>query len=149
MRRADLLTGIGLLALAALYFQQSFAITVGFAADRLGPTFFPRLLALSLGGCALALIARALRGRSDPTPLPAVRLPLLLGTLGLTAAYTLLLAPLGYLLATPLYVAALVLLLGYRRRAGVAGTALGVTVVLYLVFARALKVLVPMGPLRF
>jgi hypothetical protein len=149
VRRADLLVGIGLLALAAFYFQQSFAITVGFAADRLGPTFFPRLLALALGGCALVLIARALRGRSDPAPLPVVRLPLLLGTLGLTAAYALLLAPLGYLLATPLYVAALVLLLGYQSRAGLARAGRGVTIVLYLVFARALKVLVPMGPLRF
>jgi hypothetical protein len=63
-------------------------------------------------------------------------------------AYVLVLTPLGYLLATPLYVAALVWLLGYRSRAGLAGAALGVTIVLYLVFAQALKVLVPMGPLR-
>lgn len=148
MRRADLMTGVGLLAFAAAYFQQSFAITVGFAGDRLGPTFFPRLLALVLAGCALVLIARALRGRSDPAPLPAVRLPLLLGTLGLTVVYILALAPLGYLLATPPYLAALVWLLGYRSPTGLAGAAVGITAVLYLVFVQALKVLVPMGPLR-
>ena len=148
MRRADLLIGVGLLAFAAFYFQQSFAITVGFAADRLGPNFFPRLLALTLVACALALIGRSLRGRSDPAPLPPMRVPLLVWTLGLTIAYALALQRLGYLIATPLYLAALVWLLGYRSPAGLAGTALGVTAALYLVFAQALKVLVPMGLLR-
>jgi len=148
MRRADLLIGLGLLAFAAFYFQQSFTITVGFAADRLGPTFFPRLLALVLAACALALIGRSVRGRSDPAPLPTVRASLLLWTIASTIAYVMALSPLGYLIATPLYLAALVWLLGYRSPTGLAGTALGVTAVLYLVFAKALKVLVPMGLLR-
>jgi len=147
MRRADLLIGIGLLATAAVYFQQSLAITVGFASDRLGPTFFPRLLALSLAGCALALIWRSVRGRSDPSPLPPVRTALLLGTVGLTVIYALALRPLGYLIATALYLAAIVRMLGYRNPVGFVGTAAGVTAALYLVFARALHVLVPMGPL--
>lgn len=147
MRRADLLIGLGLLTFAAFYFQQSFAITVGFAADRLGPKFFPRVLALALAGCAFALIARSVGGRSDPAPLPTVRISLLLWTMTLTIAYVMALSPLGYLIATPLYLAALVWLLGYRSPAGLAGTALGVTAALYLVFAQALKVLVPLGPL--
>jgi hypothetical protein len=148
MRRADLLIGIGLLAFAAFYFRQSYEITVGFASDRLGPAFFPRLLALTLAGCALTLIARSLRGRSDPAPLPSIRTNLLLWTLGLTIAYVAALRPLGYLIATPLYLAALVWLLGYRSPVGLAGTAIGVTAALYLVFVQALKVLVPMGLLR-
>src|SRR3990170_605634 len=105
MRRADLLIGLGLLAFAAFYFQQSFTITVGFAADRLGPTFFPRLLALVLAACALALIGRSVRGRSDPAPLPTVRASLLLWTIASTIAYVMALSPLGYLIATPLYLA--------------------------------------------
>ncbi len=148
MRRADLLIGIGLLAFAAFYFQQSFAITVGFAADRLGPTFFPRLLALVLAACALALITRSVWGRSDPAPLPPVRAALLMGTIGLTVVYALALQPLGYLIATILYLATMVRILGYSNPVGLVGTAAGVTVALYLVFARALHVLVPMGPFR-
>ena len=147
MRRADLLIGIGLLAFAALYYRESLEITVGFAADRLGPTFFPRILAASLAACALVLIWRSLRGRSDPGPLPPVRIGQFLATVGLTLAYALLLHPLGYVIATPLYLAGLVVSLGYRSMTGVAGTAVGVTIVLYLVFARALHVLIPMGPL--
>ncbi|MDR7522702.1 MAG: tripartite tricarboxylate transporter TctB family protein [Armatimonadota bacterium] len=147
MRRADLLVGVGLLVVAILYYQQTFAITVGFASDRLGPAFFPRLLALALGSCAVALSWRSIRGRSDPGPLPPVQARLFLATLGLTVAYALLLPSLGYLLATPLYVVAVVGVLGYRHPGGLAAAAVGITGVLYLVFVRALKVLVPMGPL--
>lgn len=146
MRRADLLIGIGLLAFAALYYRESFAITVGFASDRLGPTFFPRLLALLLAACGIALIRRSATGRSDANPLPAVRIGLFAWTVGLTLAYAVLLTPLGYLVATMLYMLAMSLALGYRQILGLFGSAVAVTITLYLVFARALHVLVPMGP---
>lgn len=147
MRRADLLIGIGLLIFAALYFRESFEITAGFASDRLGPAFFPRLLAGALAASALGLIWRSLGGRSDATPLPPVRIGLFLWTVGLTLAYAFLLPSLGYLIATVLYVAAMIWLLGYHNLVGLVATTAGVTAVLYLVFARALHVLVPMGPL--
>ena len=146
MRRADLVIGIGLLAFAGLYYRESLEITVGFASDRLGPIFFPRLLAVALALSALGLIRRSLTGRSDPGPLSPVRLGLVAGTVGLTLAYALLLRPLGYLIATPLYLAGVVAVQGARDVRGLLGTAVGVTAVLYLVFARALHVLVPMGP---
>ncbi|OFX28812.1 MAG: hypothetical protein A2Z07_07380 [Armatimonadetes bacterium RBG_16_67_12] len=147
MRRADLLIGIALLAFAAFYFQESSKITIGFAADRLGPKFFPQLLAAALGSAALALVWRSLRGRSDPEPLQPMRVRLFLWTVVSTLTYVLLLPSLGYLIATPLYLVAIILLLGYRNVAGLVATTAGVTAVLYLVFARTLHVLVPMGPL--
>lgn len=146
MRRADFWIGLGLLAFAAFYYQQSLSITVGLAADRLGPTFFPRLLAATLALAALGLLWRSARGRSDPAPLPPARLGLFLWAVGLTAAYALLLPRAGYLIATPVYLGAVIWLLGFRHPAGLAATAIGVTAALYLVFARALHVLVPMGP---
>ncbi len=145
MRRADLLIGIGLLLFAALYFRESFEITVGFASDKLGPTFFPRLLAAALGASALGLIWRSRSDRSDPTPLPPVQIGLLAWTVGVTLAYALLLRPVGFLIATPVYLAGIVWTLGYRSLAGLSATAVGVTVVLYAVFARALHVLLPTG----
>jgi hypothetical protein len=89
-------------------------------------------------------------GRSDPSPLPVVRLAMLAGAAALTIAYALLLGPLGYVIATPLYLAALIGLLGHRDRLdrkSLFAVAVGGTAVLYLVFVRALHVLVPMGPL--
>lgn len=145
MRRADAVIGLGLLVFAALYFQQSFAINRGFASDLLGPTFFPRVLAAALALLALALVARAARNRSERTPLPTARGGVFLGVVILTAAYALLLPWAGFLLATPVLVGVVIALMGLREWRPLLGTAIGVTVVLYLVFARFLHVLLPPG----
>ncbi len=148
MKRADLAIGLGLLVLSAVYFQQSFGIIRGFASDRLGPAFFPRLLALTLAALALTLIVRAVSGRSDPSRPPAVRLGVFAGLVLLLVLYTLLLPRLGFVLMTPVLVAGAIWLLGLRQWGYLVGTAVGVTAVLYLVFARTLHVLLPMGPLK-
>ncbi len=148
MRRADLLIGLALLVFAVVYFEQSFAITRGFASDRLGPAFFPRLLALALAVLAATLVVRAVMGRSDPSRPPAVRSRVFAAVLVLLAAYALLLPSAGFLLATPLMLGTVIWLLGLRRWPSLVGTALGVTATLYLVFGRALHVLLPIGPLK-
>jgi putative tricarboxylic transport membrane protein len=147
MRRADLLGGIGLLLFAAFYFERSFAISTGLASDRLGPTFFPRILASVLALLAAVLIVRALSDRSDRAPLSAVRAARLFGVLALTAIWALLLPRAGFLLVTPLLLGSVMWTMGLRRWRGLIGVSLGMTLVLYLVFVRALKVLLPMGPL--
>ncbi|MGH2626934.1 MAG: tripartite tricarboxylate transporter TctB family protein [Anaerolineales bacterium] len=148
MRRADAVIGLSLLVFAALYFQQSFAIRTGFAPDRLGPTFFPRLLAGALALLALTLIARAAADRSERPPLPPARIGVLIGVTGLTAAYALLLPLVGFLLATPVLIGAVIALMGLREWRPLLVTAIAVTVVLYLVFARFLHVLLPPGLLE-
>lgn len=147
MRRADAVIGLVLLVFAALYFQQSLGIVRGFASDRLGPTFFPRLLAVALALLAITLVARAAGNRSERAPPPAVRVGVFLGVMGLTAAYALLLPSVGFLLATPVLVGGVIALMGLREWRPLLGTAIGVTLTLYLVFARFLHVLLPSGPL--
>lgn len=148
MKRADLAIGLGLLVLSAVYFQQSFGIIRGFASDRLGPAFFPRMLALTLAALALTLIVRAVSGRSDPSRPPAVRLGVFAGLVAVLVIYAFLLPRIGFVLATPVLVAGAIWLLGLRQWGYLVGTAVGVTAVLYLVFARTLHVLLPMGPLK-
>jgi len=148
MKRADLAIGLGLLVLSAVYFQQSFRIIRGFASDRLGPAFFPRLLALTLAALALTLIVRAVSGRSDPSRPPAVRLGVFAGLVAVLVIYAFLLPRIGFVLTTPVLVAGAIWLLGLRQWGYLVGTAVGVTAVLYLVFARTLHVLLPMGPLK-
>lgn len=147
MKRADALGGLALLVFAALYYQQSFSIVRGFASDRLGPAFFPRLLAIVLAVLAITLIVRAARGRSDAAPLPPVRGGLLAATTLLTAAYVVVLPFAGFLLATPVLLAALIWLLGIRRWPQLLGVAVGIAIVLYLAFDRGLHVLLPRGML--
>jgi len=148
MRRADFYIGLGLLAFALVYYQQSFSIVRGFASDRLGPAFFPRMLALALAALSLALIGRALAGRSDPSRPPEMRLGVFAAVMGLLVVYAAVMPVVGFLIATPVLLAAVIRLLGLRQWAAVLGTAVGVTAVLYVVFGRALHVLLPLGPLR-
>lgn len=148
MRRADFYIGLGLLAIAMVYFQQSFSILRGFASDRLGPAFFPRMLALTLGALALTLIVRAVSGRSDPSRPPEMHLGVFAAVVGLLVVYSFVLPAAGFLLATPVLLGAVIWLLGLRRWGALLGTAVGATAVLYLVFGRALHVLLPLGPLK-
>lgn len=145
MRRADLAAGLLLLAFAAVYYQQSFLIVRGFASDRLGPAFFPRLLAGALAVLALALLARAVGGRSDPSPPPAARTGLLAATLVLLVAYALVMPRVGFLVASPVFFAAVLVCLGVREPVPVTAVAVGLTAVLYVVFGRLLGVLLPPG----
>lgn len=146
MRRADLAAGLLLLAVAAVYFQQSFLIVRGFATDRLGPAFFPRLLAGALTLLALALVARAVGGRSDSSPPPSARAGLLAAILVLLVAYALAMRRVGFLVATPAFFAAVLAALGVREVFPVAVVAVVLTVALYVVFGRLLGVLLPPGP---
>jgi putative tricarboxylic transport membrane protein len=145
MRRADFYIGLGLLAFALVYFRQSFMILRGFASDRLGPAFFPRMLALALAALALTLIIRAVAGRSDPSRPPAIRAGTLAIVLVVLVLYAFVLPYLGFLIATPLMLGAVIWFLGLRAWSSLAATAVGVTVVLWLVFARLLHVLLPAG----
>jgi putative tricarboxylic transport membrane protein len=148
LRRADFAIGLGLLAFALVYYQQSFSIVRGFASDRLGPAFFPRMLALSLAALSLVLIVRALAGRSDPSRPPAMRLGVFAAVMGLLVVYAVIMPAVGFIVATPVLLAAVIWLLGLRQWAALLTTAIAVTAVLYVVFGRALHVLLPLGPLR-
>jgi hypothetical protein len=147
MQRADLWGGIGLLLFAAFYFERSFAISTGLASDRLGPTFFPRVLAIVLALLAAILIGRALSGRSDPAPLSKVRTTRLFAILLVTVAWGLLLPRAGFLLITPFLLGMVMWTMELRGWRGLIGVSVGMTLLLYLVFVRGLKVLLPMGPL--
>ena len=147
MRRADLLSGIGLFLFSTFYFERSFAISTGLASDRLGPTFFPRLLALLLALLSVVLIVRAAWDRSSPTPLHPVRTGRLFAVFALTIAWALLLPRLGFLIITPLLLGSVIWILGHRRWRTLIGVSLGMTLILYAVFVRALHVLLPMGHL--
>jgi putative tricarboxylic transport membrane protein len=147
---ADRILGIALIVLAAFYYWLSFDIEIGFASDRIGPQAFPRGLAVLLGIASLALVARSFgRGASasGPAATEGERLDRLYWTLGLLLVYLIAMPRVGFLLATPPFLAAFTLLYGYRRWVPLVATALGTTIALHLVFARLLGVRLPTGVL--
>jgi hypothetical protein len=80
------------------------------------------------------------RGALAPRPL--------LGAIALTAAYLAVLEPAGYLLATPPYLAALLLVQGRVTPRAFVLTVLGLPVALYVLFAVVMRVPLPPGPLE-
>jgi hypothetical protein len=115
----------------------------------IGPGFYPQILFAIAAGLSAALVVSDLtsRRRADVSPVP-YRLVVI--TFAIFAAYVALLQPLGYRVATFLFVAGLAAALDPprgRRWALVLTVALGTTLVTYYVFEGYLSVLLPRGRL--
>jgi putative tricarboxylic transport membrane protein len=136
-------SGLGVLAL-------TIGLPAATAADPVGPRGFPSLLGLAILACgvALALGRRGTPADADAESRGTLAPGSLLGAIGLTALYLAVLEPAGYLLATPPYLAALLLVQGHVTARAFALTALGVPAVLYLLFAVLMRVPLPPGPLE-
>ena len=72
---------------------------------------------------------------------------MLVAVLVVLVLYALALPSLGFLIATPLMLGVIIWVLGLRAWSSLAVTAVGMTVVLWFVFVRLLRVLLPAGPL--
>lgn len=151
--------GALLVLVAAGWIVAAWGLPAGSAMDPLGPRGFPVLLGLVLAAAGVTLIVqgarRAAGGATDAAPEEDAG-PFspgrLLGALGLTGAYLAGLEPLGYLVTTPLYVAALLILQGGVPWRPLLLTALGLPLVLFLFFATLMGVPLPWGvlePLRY
>ncbi len=114
----------------------------------LSPWLFPLLLALIGLPLAAALLRRAWResGLEADEAVPAVSAPgqrRMAALVLLTAAYLVLMGPIRFVPATMLYLAALIRLLGERRRGMIAAVAVLTPLALYALFALALSVRLP------
>lgn len=141
------------IALAAL-FALAFLATLRLGRSLEPPFLYPQLL---LALVALLFVAlSALPRRALTTVVVAVgggpgerRLALarVAGTIALTVAYVALWDVVGFFVATPLYGAAAVALLGERHWTVVAALPLALTALIWAVFFEGLGVPVPLGPL--
>lgn len=136
-------------------------IPLGVATDPLGPRFFPIALGALIALCGVLLASGLVlaRGRARPGATGAGSDPdddtvgtfsvsRLVAAIVLTALYLAAFEPLGYLLATPLYVLAVMLLHRGSAPSTLVLTPLVVTVVLYAVFKYGLLIPVPDGILE-
>jgi putative tricarboxylic transport membrane protein len=147
---AGLAFGLGLLVLT-LRLDVDLQRNVGGA---IGPEAYPGLLAAAILLLSLLLLWQTLRGRAEPAVLqelatapdqrPAASGRVLLALL-LLCAYTLLLEPLGFLVATPLLLIALMRLTGERRWWLAVPSALLMTVLLYAFFRYGMNLVLPEG----
>jgi putative tricarboxylic transport membrane protein len=144
MKNQNLISGLALLALAALLFQQTSNLTY---ITRLGPGpgFFPYWLSLALGLIALGIIWQSLRASvpvmKAATPWPARARSLATVTILALAALAFEVA--GFRLTILVMLAALLPLFGYRQPVGIALLAFGGSFGSYALFHTALKVPLP------
>ena len=141
--KIDLLTGLGLMALSVgVYFltQDMIRVPAG-----IGPGDYPRVIAVGLFvlGALLAVQSVGTSQATPRSPYPpgaAVRVTALVVTV---LVYIRLMPHLGFLLSTPLFLAAAMLLFGVRRTVLILASSVGVTLAVYGIFYSLFQILLP------
>lgn len=145
-----LLIGVGLLVASA-------QLQAGNATDPLGPRGFPSLLGVGFIGAGIALLTKSalvarypgahveeVEDSEDEDQGPAARSRLLLAC-GTIVLYLLVLPVGGFLLSTPAFVAAMIVLQGGASRRSFIAMVVGFPIAVYLLFAVLLGVTLPTG----
>lgn len=164
MNWSNIIIGIILLAASVFYYYSTMDFPPPTKTENLGPAFFPTLLAVVLAILSLLLViaglfprgasrkdkdAAALEGaerlEEDAFGADAISFQPLFAAVGLSFLYVGLISVLGYLVSTPLFLIALIRLLGYEKWVNNVIASAGLTIALYLLFVVALGVHLPEG----
>ena len=156
--RREIAIAVFLAVFGAVVIALGGKIEPGVYTDPLGPRVFPRALGVGIAFCGLLLGVGAIfrwqpekagllsgaegaeeveRGPFSPTRL--------LGAVAATAIYVAAFEPVGYLITTPLYVVAILLIHGGATWRTLIVAPIVITIVLYLTFRFALRIPVPGG----
>ncbi len=151
MRRADVVAGASLLALAVAFSAGALTHYSYWGPNGPGPAFLPFWLGLTMALLAALLLAGALRSREPGDPwLPRGEgLKRLAVVLGATVALVALLNVVGMVLGTALFLIVLVRFLDRTPWPLTLAVAIGTSGINFLVFTRWLKVPMPVNALGF
>jgi putative tricarboxylic transport membrane protein len=158
-RRIDMAVALGFVLAGLLVIWQATLIKQGVMRDPVGPraAFYLCGGIMALGGLWVALrnglalrVGAGILGEAEgteDTPGHPARFARAAALAGLCFGYALLFNPLGYLIATPLFLLAALRLMGQRQWGWNLLIAVVFTLLAYLVFAKVLGVRMPHGPL--
>jgi len=153
VKKANIACGLVGMAFSAYAFIQ----TLGFRKFPLvpiGPEFFPRYMAGGLFICSAVLIIQALLSKPKKTEKSPTISPFDKGMqrlfvgIAIIIVYAMLWEPLGFLIASPLAMMAIMLLCGYRRYSMMVIFSLGTTLVIFGAFRIFLNINMPLGILH-
>ena len=153
MRKANIACGVVGMAFSAYAFIQTLSFRQ-FRNVPIGPEFFPRHLAIGLFICSAILVIQAVMAnpatdKKAPTISPFNRgMQRLFIGIAIIIVYAMCWEPLGFVIATPLAMAAIMFLLGYRRYLMMVIFSLGTTLVIFGAFRIFLNVDMPLGLLE-
>jgi putative tricarboxylic transport membrane protein len=156
--RRDLVIALAVAALGAGIMWMTGSIRMGIARDLIGPRAIPYAIGTLLLAGGLVLSLRRLRfmnagsgfvvpeeGTEDTPDYPASAGRVLF-IMALSVAYVALLMPVGYLIATPPFVALTFVAMGERKAVYTVVIPLLWTLLTYLLFSQLLDVRMPVGP---
>lgn len=151
MKTADLIGGGTGIALGCFVLYEGSKMPADLIM-KIGPSYFPNVLAMVLIIFSLILIVYALLGRSkghaDPIRLGDKGIQRALISLLAIVAYAVFLDLLGYPVVTVLLVSGIMMLLGKRNPLQIACVSVATTFVVWLLFAKLLMLSMPMGILE-
>lgn len=141
-RAGDIVAGVVLLALVVTVFVITLDFPPPGQPNDPGTAAFPRLVAGALGVLAVMLLVRPEQGEPLPRARDALRVA---GVVGLLLFYVAILEPLGFILATIIFLVGALLLAGARSLLVLVLMPAGVSVALFYVFYELLRVSLPRG----
>ncbi len=157
MKRGDFVAG----AIGVAVSGGALAMASDFPADivmKIGPAFFPNLLAGLFLVCSAILMVSAALAKpapgvaADPPPVSGLSLEngalRAVVTVLAVVAFALALRPVGFILTSTAFLAAMMALLGLRRPVLMLAVSLGVTAGIYIVFEKLLGLTLPAGVLE-
>ena len=147
----DIIAAIGLLIFSALYAWATFYIPDRTIPNTPGPSFFPFVIITVVGILSLALLIKGISGlrtgEGGQFQESAARLPAL--TMGVFFIYLVLLPWVGFLIASVVFFAVLMVLYGGREPVKIVIWSLAVPIGLFVIFTEAFQILLPRGPFGF
>jgi hypothetical protein len=154
-RRTDALVAFGVIVFGAIFLAGTTTIRTDLVADAVGPIILPRLVALFLivGGSYIAIqnirgfrrgTASTDEGAQDEPDSPASSRRAFT-VMGLTLLFPALMVPLGFLLATPIYLSSAFYVLNERSRMVLIVVPIASSIGIYLLFGKVLRVNLPTG----
>ena len=153
MRKANFVCAI----IGMLFSGAAFIKTFSFRQFKnvpVGPEFFPRALAAGLFVCSAVLLIQAIfanpkKDKKAPTISPLDKgMQRLFAGIAIIIVYALCWEPVGFIIATPLAMAGMMLLLGYRKYLMMVIFSLATTIVVFGAFKVFLNVDMPLGLLE-
>jgi putative tricarboxylic transport membrane protein len=139
--KTDRLLGATAIAVAAMMLVFGYALKAPFAYEPVGPRAFPLIAAGMIALCGVILVLRP----GEPSSEPAGPIGALAALCGCLVGYALLFQPLGFVIATTIFMVPIAMIFGAKWWQGaVTGVVLAVSS--YLLFDRVLEVVLPVGP---
>lgn len=151
MASRDIIAAIGLLIFSGLYAWATFYIPDRTIPNTPGPSFFPFVIITLVAGLSGALLVKGVAALKSTEQAvitsSSARLPLLM--LGAFALFLAILPWAGFLIASVVFFAVLMLLYGSRSPVKIVLWSVALPTALYVIFTEVFQVILPTGPLGF